>query len=183
MSTLIRKSIVCSAVVLIVLLTIGCASTKMECPEAVKGDYEAAFAYLDDYIEARMKKSKVVGLSVAVVDDREVLWTRGFGYADKENGIAATPGTLFDPASVTKVFTATAVMQLVEQGKIELDQSVSHYLPKFSMKSRFSASSDDITVRQLLTHHSGIPGDRLKGMLSRTNIWPTRPIIRGRTRT
>jgi CubicO group peptidase (beta-lactamase class C family) len=73
---------------------------------------------------------------------------------------------MFDPASVSKLFTATALMQLVEQGKIDLDQPYSSYVPEFSMKSRFSTSSDDITVRHFLAHHSGILGDWLKGMLS-----------------
>ena len=159
--------IVTSVIILILVLLTGCTSTEVKYTRPARGDFEAAFDYLGEYIEAQMKKSKVVGLSVAVVDDKEVLWTQGFGYADKAKGIAVTPGTLFDPASVTKVFTATALMQLVEQGKVDLNRSVSYYLPEFSMKSRFSSSSDDITVRQLLTHHSGIPGDRFKGMLSK----------------
>ena len=167
MSSKTRWLIVTSGIILILVLLTGCTSTEVKYTRPARGDYETAFAYLGEYIEAQMKKSKVVGLSVAVVDDKEVLWTQGFGYADKEKGISVTPGTLFDPASVTKVFTATAVMQLVEQGKVDLDRPVSYYLPEFSMRSRFSSSSDDITVRHLLTHHSGIPGDRLKGMLSK----------------
>jgi CubicO group peptidase (beta-lactamase class C family) len=159
--------LVTSVIILILALLTGCTSTEVKYTRPARGDFEAAFDYLGEYIEAQMKKSKVVGLSVAVVDDKDVLWTQGFGYADKAKGIAVTPGTLFDPASVTKVFTATALMQLVEQGKVDLNRSVSYYLPEFSMKSRFSSSSDDITVRHLLTHHSGIPGDRFKGMLSK----------------
>ena len=153
------------AALTITLLLSACA-TKPQYKLTAPSDYDGAFEYLTGYIEGQMKKSGVVGVSVAVVNDRELLWMRGFGYADKERGIEVTPGTLFDPASVTKVFTATALMQLVEQGKVDLDRPVTDYLPEFSMKSRFSATSDDITVRQLCTHHSGIPGDRFKGMLS-----------------
>jgi len=153
-------------VVLAVSMLLTACVTKPQFKLTAPGDYDGAFEYLTGYIEDRMKKSGVVGMSIAVVNDKEILWTRGFGYADKELGIEATPGTLFDPASVAKVFTATALMQLVEQGKVDLDRPVTDYLPEFSMKSRFSATSDDITVRQLCTHHSGIPGDRFKGMLS-----------------
>lgn len=131
-----------------------------------KGDYDAAFEFLSEFIEDQLKKSKVVGSSVVVVSDTEVLWSEGFGYADKENNIKATPRTLFDTASATKLFTATAVMQLVERETVDLDKPLSLYLPEFSVKSRFSTTSDDITVRHLLTHHSGIPGDYLKGLLS-----------------
>jgi len=125
MSSKTRWLIVTSGIILILVLLTGCTSTEVKYTRPARGDYETAFAYLGEYIEAQMKKSKVVGLSVAVVDDKEVLWTQGFGYADKEKGISVTPGTLFDPASVTKVFTATAVMQLVEQGKVDLDRPVS----------------------------------------------------------
>jgi CubicO group peptidase (beta-lactamase class C family) len=154
------------AAMAITLMLAACAGTKPQYKLTVRGDYDSAFEYLSGYIEGLMKKSKVVGLSVAVVNDKEVLWTQGFGYADKANDIRATPQTMFDPASVSKLFTATAVMQLVEQGKIDLDQPYSSYVTEFSMKSRFSTSSDDITVRHLLAHHSGILGDWFKGMLS-----------------
>lgn len=147
------------------LLLASCA-TKPQYELAARGDYDGAFEYLSGYIERQMKKNKIVGLSVAVVSDRQVLWTRGFGYADKANDVKVTPQTMFDPASVAKVFTATAVMQLVEQGKVDLEESFSTYVPEFRMKSRFSTSSDDITVRDFLTHHSGI-GTWLKGGLSK----------------
>jgi CubicO group peptidase (beta-lactamase class C family) len=161
-----KKTSLAGFVVLAVSMLLAACVTKPQFKPTAPGDYDGAFEYLSAYIEGRMKKSGVVGMSIAVVSDNEILWTRGFGYADKERGIEVTPGTLFDPASVAKVFTATALMQLVEQGKVDLDRPVTDYLPEFSMKSRFSATSGDITVRQLCTHHSGIPGDRFKGMLS-----------------
>jgi CubicO group peptidase (beta-lactamase class C family) len=143
-----------------VYLLIGCASAPGVSTIGI-GETAVAFGYLAEYIEERMAESGTVGLSVVIANKNGVLWSDGFGYADKENGIAVTPRTLFDLASVSKVFTATAVMQLVEQGKLDLDSPLTTYLPNFEDKKT-------ITVRNLLTHHSGIQPDWLKGMLYET---------------
>src|SRR5581483_3980766 len=68
--------------------------------------------------------------------------------------------TVFQAGSISKLFAATALMQLVEQGQVDLDRPVQEYLPEFSMKSRF-ADAKPVTLRLLLTHHSGVPSDRL----------------------
>ena len=146
-----------------VLALTGCG--RAPAPAAFeKGDAAAAMAYLGDFIEHERKTSRTVGLSVSVADGSGVLWSEGFGFADEENGAPVTPATLFDLASVSKVFTATAVMQMAEDGTIDLDSPVSDYLPEFRPASRFG-DTRPITVRNLLTHHSGIQPDWIKGML------------------
>lgn len=110
-----------------------------------------------------MKKHDVTGLSLALIDDQRVVWAEGFGHADRANNVLATPETLYRAGSITKLFTATAVMQLVERGLIDLDQPVKTYLPEFSFKTRFP-DAPPITIRHLLTHHSGLPRDMLRGM-------------------
>jgi CubicO group peptidase (beta-lactamase class C family) len=109
-------------------------------------------------LQEEMEKLKVVGLGVALVDERDVLWARTFGQADAAKGLPATTNTLFGIGSMTKVFTATAVMQLHGQGALDIDQPMVKALPGFRIKSRF-AGTRPITVRQVLTHHAGIPGD------------------------
>ncbi len=154
--------------VAVVSLLPGCASV----PDASSveiGDAAGAFSYLEGYIENQMKESGTVGVSVVIAGQSGTLWSAGFGYADKENGKEVTPRTLFDLASVSKVFTATAVMQLVQEGVIDLDSPLTTYLPEFEMKSRF-ANTKAITVRDLLTHHAGIQPDWLKGMLYKTPV-------------
>jgi CubicO group peptidase (beta-lactamase class C family) len=105
----------------------------------------------------------VVGFSVAIVSDDEIVWQEGFGYANREENIPATPDTVYAIGSVSKMFTAVSVLQQVEQGRIDLDRPVSDYLPEFSILHRFGASqkeqNDMITMRRLLTHRSGVPGD------------------------
>lgn len=120
---------------------------------------------LASQIDAIMQASHVVGLSIALVDDQTVVWSQGFGYADQAQGRKATPDTMFRAGSISKLFTATAAMQLAEQGKLDIDQPVQNYVPKFAMKSRFPGT-EPITPRLLMTHHAGLPDTYLKGALT-----------------
>jgi CubicO group peptidase (beta-lactamase class C family) len=126
-----------------------------------KGDYEDAIRYCRKYLNDFMKKTKTVGMAVAVVDSDKVVYAEGFGYADKAAGKKVTDTTTFMIGSISKVLTATAVMQLVEQGTIALDSPIVNYLPEFTVKTRFKARP--ITVRDLLTHESGLPTDVFNG--------------------
>jgi len=94
------------------------------------------------------------GLSIAIVHDQTVVWTRGFGFADSETARPATPDTLYRIGSITKLFTATAIMQLRDAGKVRLDDPVATYLPWFEIPG---VDGKAITVRHLMTHTSGLP--------------------------
>ena len=80
-------------------------------------DYSSVTSELSQLIEGVVEESGITGLSVALVDDQEIVWSEGFGFADKKNGVKATPNTVYGVASVSKLFTATAIMQLAENGK------------------------------------------------------------------
>jgi CubicO group peptidase (beta-lactamase class C family) len=144
----------------------GCASPPPRPEHAARGDYAYTRQYASWLIEREMKKHKVTGLSIALVDDQHVVWTQGFGYADEANGIPATPDTVYRVGSVSKLFTASAAMQLAEQGKLDIDQPLRDYLPEFSTRTR-AAHSRPITPRNIMTHHSGLPSDWFKGMWSK----------------
>lgn len=116
-------------------------------------------------IASKMKAYKVPGVSIAVIESGKMVWSWGSGWSDKENSIAATPDTLYKIGSITKVFTATAVMQLAEKGLIGLDNPVSNYIPEFSARTRFH-DDNAITIRDLMTHHSGLPCDNRNGFYS-----------------
>lgn len=96
-----------------------------------------------------------------LVDQNGIVWSEGFGWASKQNEKLLTADSVMQLGSITKLFTAMAIMQLVEQGKVDLDASLTSYLPKFTIQSRFKDSS--FTIRQMLTHHSGLPSDLLSG--------------------
>jgi CubicO group peptidase (beta-lactamase class C family) len=112
-----------------------------------------------------MAARKVEGLSIAVADSSGVLWAEGFGRARKGASGAFTERTPSFPGSATKVITATAVMILADRGLVDLDAPLARYLPDFSIRTA-GWSPEAITVRSLLTHHSGLPSDRFRSMIS-----------------
>jgi CubicO group peptidase (beta-lactamase class C family) len=94
--------------------------------------------------------SKAPGISAAIVENGEFVWSAGFGMADLENSVPATPQTLYRLASISKSITATAVMELWERGKLDLDSPVQKYCPAFPQKPW------PVTTRELLGHLAGI---------------------------
>jgi CubicO group peptidase (beta-lactamase class C family) len=109
---------------------------------------------IDAYLEARMRTAHIPGLALGVVRGNEVIYLKGYGIAGP-GGPAVTPQTPFIIGSLSKSFTALAVMQLVESGQINLDAPVTKYLPWF--RTADPAASAQITVRQLLHQTSGLP--------------------------
>lgn len=110
------------------------------------------FGKLEDFIFEKMSKTHLPGLSVAIVNDKELIYSRGFCFRDLEYGLRATPNTLYGIGSVTKSFTALSIMQLVEEGKLSLDELVSRYVP-LDLKS----GEEPVRIWHLLSHSSGIP--------------------------
>lgn len=108
------------------------------------------------WIESQMAYRGLPALTAAVVYDQDIVWSQGFGYADVELITRATPSTIFRIASITKLFTATAIMQLRDQGKLRLDDPVIAHLPWFQIRNRFP-EAPTITIRHLITHTSGLP--------------------------
>jgi CubicO group peptidase (beta-lactamase class C family) len=98
---------------------------------------------------------RIPGMSAAIVKDQRLLWAKGFGYADLEKRVPATPNTLYYIASLTKTFATTVLMQLVEQGKLDLDEPMSRYSSEFR--------DDSVKVKHVLSHTSGgKPGDSFR---------------------
>src|SRR5262249_58991637 len=86
-------------------------------------------SFLDGFMPMQLQRENIAGAVVLVVKDNRVLFAKGYGYSDAEKKIPVFPdGTLFRPGSISKLFTWTAVMQLVERGKLDLDRDVNAYL-------------------------------------------------------
>ncbi|MBI4472541.1 MAG: beta-lactamase family protein [Acidobacteria bacterium] len=102
-------------------------------------------------VQATMVERHIPGLAVAVAVDGTVVWSEGFGYANRESRIQACPQTQFRIASVSKLVTAVAVAQLYEQGRLDLDAPIQHYVPEFPNHSGYV-----VTPRELAFHRSGI---------------------------
>lgn len=108
---------------------------------------------LDMVAQLTMDQYRVPGLAVAIVEDGKVVFVKGYGVTDLPSGTPVTPQTAFNTGGLAAQFTAAAIMQLVEQGKLDLDAPVTQYLPDFTMADE---RYREITVRQLLTHNSGV---------------------------
>ena len=146
----------------------GCASAPPVAPaNVVRGDFAAVRSHATELIERAIAREKVQGMSIALVDDQQVVWSQGFGHADAEAKKPATADTLYRVGSISKLFTDTAAIQLVESGKLNLDAPVQKLLPGFAPRS-WDGSSVDITPRMLMTHHSGLQRDVAKSFQSET---------------
>lgn len=131
-------------------------------PPAALGDCSVArdrfrdiTALLSHWADRKRQLDDVPGLVLGLACGPAVTWSRGFGLADREAGLAATDTTPFRIASITKVFTALAVLQLRDEGRLGLDDPVSEHLSWFELEN--SVEMPAVTIRHLLTHTSGLP--------------------------
>ncbi|MEM3700092.1 MAG: serine hydrolase [Candidatus Bathyarchaeia archaeon] len=109
---------------------------------------------IENLIATVMTEARAPGLSLAVVRDDQLIYARGFGSKNLKMNLPATPDTLYGIGSCTKSFTALAIMQLAEQGKLDVHDPVSKHLQQFKLKGK---NDKQITIHHLLTHSSGIP--------------------------
>jgi D-alanyl-D-alanine carboxypeptidase len=137
-----------------------CAETPAPTPSvaanvAGDADVQGAERLFSAWIDGQIAYRGLPGVAVGVVSDQELIWSKGFGYADIKAKLPMTAKTKFRMASNSKLFTAIAIMQLREEGKLGLDDRVVKYLPWFKAKP---AGDDDgpITIEQLLSHSSGL---------------------------
>ena len=150
----------CAALACVIIAFLALASCGDDASDRQPLDYSAAIQQTTQAIDKAMKDYSIVGLSIALVDGERVVWTQGFGYADKAGNVAATADTVFQVGSISKPLTAIAAMQLVEQGQLDLDAPLVRYLPEFSINNRIpGVDLMQITPRLLLTHHAGLPYD------------------------
>ncbi|MCZ6679967.1 MAG: serine hydrolase [Candidatus Poribacteria bacterium] len=119
-----------------------------------KGEIGTMAERLDPFIEKAFALDLTPGMAVAVVQGNDVIYAKGFGYADLETQRRVTPETMFYIASTTKSFTAFAAALLDSRGELDLDKPISQYLP--NLRLQLPLSADDITMRDLLTHTHGI---------------------------
>ncbi|MHB1293453.1 MAG: serine hydrolase domain-containing protein [Anaerolineae bacterium] len=147
-----RTSLVC-VLILCSALTALLASASPAPQQSGPRDPAALADAIDRYIEEEMRATRVPGLALGVVYDGKIAYLKGYGVADG-SGRAVTPQTPFGLGSISKSFTALAIMQLAEAGALDLDAPVQTYLPAFRMVD--ADASARVTVRHLLNQVSGI---------------------------
>ena len=127
-----------SLLILLLLLSITCLAQ------------DGASGKIDEYIRTEMQSQQIPGVALAVVKEGKIVFARGYGLANVEHQVPVKPETIFQSGSTGKQFTATAVMMLVEEGKLSLDDKITKYFPDAP------EAWSNITVRHLLTHTSGM---------------------------
>ncbi|HLI81321.1 MAG TPA: serine hydrolase domain-containing protein, partial [Candidatus Binataceae bacterium] len=138
---------------------------------------------LESIIVRTLERDLVPGAAVGIVRDQDLVWSRGFGYADLASDRAMDADTLFRCGSITKTFTATAIMQLRDEGRLGLDDPIARYIPEFgAVKARFAAP-DKVTFRRLLTHTSGLIGEGPNNGWERLEFPPIEEMIAALPRT
>ncbi|MEV4247693.1 serine hydrolase domain-containing protein [Streptosporangium canum] len=141
------------------LLTVTAACLAVSAPAAASTADPAreARAFVDAFVPAQLKKHRIPGAALAVVSGGRQIFAQGYGVADVDTGRSVdAEQTVFAPASVAKLITATAVMQLVEKGRIDLDADVNDYLTDFKIDDTYPGKP--VTTAHLLTHTAGFAG-------------------------
>lgn len=118
-----------------------------------KTDFSSVIQMLSELINEQLAEKDLPAIAIALVDNQEIVWQKGFGYADPKAKTPPNENTIYRVGSVSKLFTDIAVMQLVEQGKLDLDAPVTRYIPEFRPRNPFGKA---ITLRQLMSHRSGL---------------------------
>lgn len=114
------------------------------------------YADVRSYIQEAMEEHGLPSVAVAVAKDGEIVWAEGFGWADLDRRVPATPETMYSLASISKPITATALMRLVERGEVDLDRPANEYLGEGQIHSAVW-DPEGATVRRVLSHTAGLP--------------------------
>ena len=120
----------------------------------VSTDLLKSLQTIEEKVEARRRELGIPGMSLVIVKDGEIIYTKGFGYKDFEKKIAVTPDTQFAIGSATKAFTGLSVLMSQDEGKLSIDDNPKKYLPYFKMSD--PDTDKNITIRDLLSHSSGL---------------------------
>src|SRR5258708_14496468 len=138
------------------VLALPLAGVAETASKQVNPDVAAGIRIFEAWMDEQIAYRGLPGVAVGVVHDQQLVWARGFGNDDVDRKTPLKPDTLFRMASHTKMFTAIAILQLRDAGKLRLDDPVSKYLAWFQIQP---ASPDDppITIENLLTHGPGLP--------------------------
>ncbi len=126
---------------------------------ALRNQSSGELSFIEKKVHKLMRKHHLPACAITIVSDQEVLYQEAFGMIDMENHVKATTHSVFKLLSVAKVFTAIEVFREVEEGIINLENPITHYLPAFTIQSRFQ-DENPITVESILAHRAGLPRNK-----------------------
>ena len=131
---------------------------------------ESAFQRLSEYIDRRLPTLNAPGIAIGITNREQILHTGFFGLANRETGIPVTPETLFQIGSISKSFASIILLQLQEQGLLDINDPVTKYLSWFEIQSEY----EPITLRHLMSHTAGIVMGNDETVAAFTEAWNLR---------
>lgn len=163
----------------ICIIILSAAAMPCQMPEGQPPPPEvnASIRVFEAWLQGQMTDRQLPGVAVGVVHDQRLIWAKGFGYADLDRKKPITTRTLFRMASNTKPFTAMAILQLRDAGKLRLDDPVAQYLPWFKLQPSNSAEARPVTIGSLLMHASGLPREAAFSYWN-TRVFPSAEEVR-----
>jgi D-alanyl-D-alanine dipeptidase/CubicO group peptidase (beta-lactamase class C family) len=145
-------------------LTLGCCPAALAVPTIAASDpYREAAEALQGWMASEVDAKGVPALSIALVDDHRIVWARGFGFADGEGRTPATAHPVYGVGAVAELVIDLALMQLVEQGRVDLDGPVTPIVPEFAPRNPFGTQ---VTLRHLMAHSAGLVREVPRGLAS-----------------
>ena len=170
MKQMIPRLLLCAIVLLLCAAPASATASNesVAMPTYIIGDPQELEKFMDTVMKSQLSEQNIAGAVVVVVQDDQVLLAKGYGYADVEQQIPVdAEQTMFRACSVTKLFTWTAVMQLVEQGKLDLQADVNTYLTSFQVPDTYP---QPITMLDLMSHTAGFGEIEISSRLGRTPL-------------
>ena len=147
----LKKTQIMISIFIMILFLLGCSNEQV----SKQNDFDELTKQLNKKIPKLLNKYGVTGTAVALIHNGKVMWTEGYGFADKEKGIKVTPNTVFQAASISKAVTAWGIMKLVEEGRLDLDTPVENYLTRWHIPPS-EYDENGVTARRLLSHTAGL---------------------------
>ena len=150
-----RRTVCCALLALLVTPLLVCAQSGST-PLTDDPRVATALELIEIWIDAQVDYLDIPGASAAIVHDQDLIWSRGFGSAHLEDGVAAAPDTIYSICSISKLFTSISVMQLRDEGLLRLDDPISDHLEWFGIEDSHPGTGE-IDLQGVLTHSAGLP--------------------------
>jgi len=139
---------------LVVILFVNCGTQAQSLVDDPRVD--SAIKIIETWIDSQLDYNDIPGMSVAIVHDQELVWSRGLGFADVDKKVPASPDSIYSICSISKLFTSIGIMQLRDEGKLRLDDPIGKHLSWFNIKDKYP-DAPEVTIGSILTHSSGLP--------------------------
>jgi CubicO group peptidase (beta-lactamase class C family) len=146
-----NKKLIC---LLIVILFVNCGTQAQSLVDDPR--VASALKVVETWIDAQLDYNDIPGMSVSIVYDQELVWSRGLGFADEDKKVPVSPDTIYSICSISKLFTSIGIMQLRDEGKLRLDDPIGKHLSWFNIKDKYP-DAPEVTIGGILTHSSGLP--------------------------